>query len=83
MERDYFDTIFSVLFPIITGIMAIFFFGTGLRAILTKRPFLVFNRWMLSMIFVALVPGIVLSLKSFSGDIMGWTLPLLYGVILV
>ena len=83
MERDYFDIIYSVLFPITAGIMAIFFFGIGIRAILTKRPFLVSNRWMLSLIFVALVPGIVLSLKSFSGEIMGWTTTLLYGVILV
>ena len=83
MERDYFDIIYSVLFPIMFGIMAIFFFGIGIRAILTKRPFLVSNRWMLSLIFVALVPGIVLSLKSFSGEIMGWTTTLLYGVILV
>ncbi len=83
MERDYFDIIYSVLFPITAGMMAIFFFGIGIRAILTKRPFLVSNRWMLSLIFVALVPGIVLSLKSFSGEIMGWTTTLLYGVILV
>lgn len=71
MERDYFDIIYSVLFPIMFGIMAIFFFGIGIRAILMKRPFLVSNRWMLSLIFVALVPGSVLSLKSFSGEIMG------------
>ena len=83
MERDYFDIIYSVLFPMTAGLMAIFFFGIGIRAILTKRPFLVSNRWMLSLIFVALVPGIVLSLKSFSGEIMGWTTTLLYGVILV
>ena len=65
------------------GIMAIFFLGIGLRAILTKRPFLVSNRWMLSMMFVVLVPGIVLSLKSFSGEIMDWTTILLPGLVLV
>ena len=48
MEFDYFDTIYSVLFPIVFGVMAIFFLGIGLRAILTKRPFLVSNRWLLS-----------------------------------
>ena len=83
MELDYFDTIYSVLFPIMFGIMAIFFLGIGLRAILTKRPFLVSNRWLLSMMFVVLVPCIVLSLTSLSSDIMHWISPLLYGVILV
>ena len=83
MELDYFDTIYSVLFPIMFGIMAIFFLGIGLRAILTKRPFLVSNRWLLSMMFVVLVPCIVLSLTSLSSDIMDWISPLLYGVILL
>ncbi len=83
METAYFDTIYSVLFPIMFGIMAIFFFGLGIRAILTKRPFLVSNRWLLSFMFVILVPSIVLSLKSFSGEIMGWMTILLPGVVLV
>ena len=30
MELDYFDTIYSVLFPIMFGIMAIFFLELGL-----------------------------------------------------
>ena len=83
MELDYFDTIYSVLFPIVFGIMALFFLGIGLRAILTKRPFLVSNRWLLSMMFVVLVPSIVLSLKSFSGEIMDWMTILLPGVVLL
>ena len=83
MERDYFDIIYSVLFPITAGIMAIFFFGIGIRAILTKRPFLFSNRWLLSFMFAILVPSIVLSLKSFSGEIMEWMTILLPGVVLV
>ena len=63
--------------------MAIFFFGIGIWAILTKRPFLVSNRWLLSFMFVILVSSIVLSLKSFSGEIMDWTTILLPGVVLV
>ena len=59
MELDYFDTIYSVLFPIMFGIMAIFFLGIGLRAILMKRPFLVSNRWMLLMMFVIFIPMIL------------------------
>ena len=83
MERDYFDLIYSVLFPITAGIMAIFFFGIGIRAILTKRPFLVSNRWFLLMMFLVLVPGIVFSMKTFSGEILGWTNALLLGVVLL
>ena len=83
MERDYFDIIYSVIFPITFGIMAIFFLGIGIRAILTKRPFLVSNRWLLSMFVVVLVPSIVLSLKSFPGEIMNWTSSLLLVVVLV
>ena len=83
MERDYFDIIYSVLLPIGAGIMAILFLGTGLRAILTKRPFLVSNRWFLLMIFLVLAPSIVFSLKTFSGEILGWTNALLLGAVLL
>ena len=83
MEFDYFDTIYSVLFPIVFGVMAIFFLGIGLRAILTKRPFLVSNRWLLSMMFVLLVPGIIVSFRSLSDNIMNWVHPLLFGAILL
>ena len=83
MESHYFDIIYSVLFPIVFGIMALFFLGIGLRAILTKRPFLISNRWLLAMMFVVLVPAIVSSLRSLSGEIMGWITTLLPGVILL
>ena len=83
MERDYFDMIYSVLFPMVFGFIAIFFFGIGIRAILTKRPFLISNRWLLAMMFVVLVPAIVSSFRSFSGEIMGWMTTLLPGVILL
>ena len=79
MERDYFDIMFSIG----SGIMAILFLGTGLRAILTKRPFLVSNRWFLLMIFLVLAPSIVFSLKTFSGEILGWTNALLLGAVLL
>ena len=83
MERDYLDMIDSVLFPIVYGIMAIFFFGTGIRAILTKRPFLVSNRWLLSMMFVVFIPMIFRFAQRPLDGIMGWTNPILFGTILV
>ena len=83
MERDYFDIIYSVLFPTIYGIMGIFFFGLGIRAILTKRPFLVSNRWKLLMMFAVFIPIIFrIVLRPLDG-IMGWTNPILFGIILV
>ena len=65
------------------GIMAIFFLGIGLRAILTKRPFLISNRWMLSLIFVLLVPGILFTSRALSGNIAGWVTPLFHVIILL
>ena len=83
MEHDYFDMIYSVLFPMVFGFIAIFFFGIGIRAILSKRPFLVSNRWMLSVMFVVFIPIIFqFTLQPLDG-IMGWTHPILFGMILV
>ncbi|MDE0297867.1 MAG: hypothetical protein OXN17_04490 [Candidatus Poribacteria bacterium] len=83
MERDYFDMIYSDLFPIVYGIMALFFFWTGIRAILTKRPFLVSNRWLLSVMFVVFVPMIVRFVQRPLDGVMGWTNPILFGTILL
>ena len=83
MEFDYFDTIYSVLFPIVFGVMAIFFLGIGLRAILTKRPFLVSNRWMLLMMFVIFIPMILRIFVRPPGDLTGWVHPILFSVLLV
>ena len=83
MERDYFDIIYSVLFPTIYGIMGIFFFAIGIRAILTKRPFLVSNRWKLLMMFAVFIPIIFRFVLRPLDGIMGWTNPILFGIILV
>ena len=83
METDYFDTIYSVLFPTIYGIMGIFFFAIGIRAILTKRPFLVSNRWKLLMMFAVFIPIIFRFVLRPLDGIMGWTNPILFGIILV
>ena len=52
MVFDYFTT----LFPILTGVFGIFFLVIGLKGLLTKRPFLISNRWPLVMMFVFFVP---------------------------
>ena len=79
MGFDYFTT----LFPILTGIIGIFFLITGLKGLLTKRPFLISNVWMLVMMFVIFVPMGLSSVMILDGDPMSWVVPLLYSLVLV
>ncbi|MDE0042991.1 MAG: hypothetical protein OXT74_13210 [Candidatus Poribacteria bacterium] len=79
MGFDYFTT----LFPILTGIVGIFFLITGLKGLLTKRPFLISNVWMLVMMFVIFVPMGLSSVMILDGDPMSWVVPLLYSLVLV
>lgn len=79
-----------MLFPsslsIASGIAAIFFLTVGLRGILTKRPFLISQRWLLLIVFVACIPtSILCSLARFPGgsNLMSWLAPLLFGFILL
>ena len=79
-----------MLFPsslsIASGIAAIFFLTVGLRGILTKRPFLISQRWLLLIVFVACIPTTILcSLARFPGgyNFMSWLTPLLFGFILL
>ena len=65
------------MFPILLGLMAIYFLAIGLRAVLTKRPFLISNKW-LSIWYVVLIPTILLnfslSLPS-SFNPINWVIP--------
>ena len=83
MESDYFDIIYSVLLPIMFGFMALFFLGIGLKAILTKRPFLVSNRWKLLMMFVVFIPMILQNFLRPPDDLTRWLPPILIGTALV
>ena len=89
MKLEFYDMVFSILFPILFGIMAIFFLAIGLRGILTKRPFLVSNRWWLSIMSVVFIPIILQPfLFSFprnfnSINFINWLNPLLFGFILL
>ena len=77
--------LFSIMFPIMFGMMAAFFLVIGLRGILTKKPFLLSNRWLLFLMFVAFVPNIILPLYfSFPDmDMMQWLPPIMFAVVLV
>ena len=86
MNLDFYEMIFSIAFPIPFGLMAMFCLSIGLRAVLTKRPFLVSNRWWLSIMFVVFIPTILLNISiSLPGnfDVINWVSPLLLVVVLL
>ncbi len=82
MPLDFYD----LMFPILLGLMAIYFLTIGLRAVLTKRPFLISNRWWLSIMFVVFIPIILFSISlSIPGgfNAMNWVIPLMLGLLLL
>ena len=86
MDSDFYVTIFSIMVPIWFGIFALFFFVIGLRGILTKRPFLISNRWLLSVMFIALGPTILIPVFLQGSDypfIIKWLNPMMFTVLLV
>ena len=86
MNSDFYIPIFSILVPIWFGIFALFFIVIGLRGILTKRPFLISNRWLLSVMFIGLVPAILILVFLQGSDspfIMRWLNPMIFTVLLV
>ncbi len=86
MDSDFYVTIFSIMVPIWFGIFALFFFVIGLRGIVTKRPFLISNRWLLSVMFTGLVPAILIPVflpGSDSPFIIKWLNPMIFTLLLV
>ena len=78
--------IYDLMFPIMFGIMAIFFLAVGLRGVLIKRPFLVSNRWWLSILFIVFVPIILLSFSLpllSSSNSINWVIPLILVLLLL
>ena len=86
MDSDFYITLFSIAVPIWFGIFALFFFVIGLRGIVTKRPFLVSNRWLLSVMFISLVPAILIPLVLPGSDLpfmIKWLNPMIFTLLLV
>ena len=78
--------LYDVVFPIAFGIAAIFFLVIGLRGILTKRPFVISQRWFLSIMFAVFIPTILQSLllRLPNGfNLINWLNPLIFGFILL
>jgi len=89
LELNFYIKLFSIMFPITLGITAIFSFYIGLRGILTKKPFMISNRWFLATILVVSIPLplILLPLLSASGSssdihFMKWLIAILCGLVL-
>ncbi|MCY4403552.1 MAG: hypothetical protein OXD54_13340 [Candidatus Poribacteria bacterium] len=86
MDNDFdIITMYMIVLPIIFGVMAAFFLIIGMRGIITKRPFLVSNKWLLWMMSIVFVPLICQPLFFYPPDIglLGWLNPALYIVVLV
>ncbi len=91
MELIPYIKLFSIMFPITLGITAIFSFFIGLRGMLTKRPFMISNRWFFAKILVVFIPLplILLPLLSASDSgsdsihFMKWLIAILCGMVLL
>ena len=84
MDIDF--RIFSIMF----GFLAAFFLIIGLRGILTRKPFLLSNRWLLVLMFATFIPVILFpfyfalpDMDLTEMDLMEWLNPALFTVILV
>ena len=86
MKSDLYNMLFPISLSVAYEIAAIFFLTVGLRGILTKRPFLILQKWLSSIMFVICAPTAVLcSLVQFPGgsNLMSWLSPLVFGSILL
>ena len=78
-----------IIIPLALGLIAIFYLTVGMRGILTKRPFMISNRWFLATILAVLIPSILLTvLPLFRGDPapinwLHWLNALVFGSILL
>lgn len=88
MDTDF--RIFSIMFPIMFGLLAAFFLVIGLRGILTGKPFLLSNKWLLVLMFVTFIPVILFpfyfalpDLDLTEMDLMEWLNPAIFTVVLV
>ena len=47
-----------ILFPILFGIIGLFYFAIGIKGVIQKKPFLMPYRWMVGMIFLCFFPSL-------------------------
>ena len=80
---DFSFYMFSIMLPIMFGVMAAFFLILGLRGILTRIPFLLSNRWLLLVMFIAFVPNIIMPFFFTNMGLMAWLSAAMFTVALV
>lgn len=82
---DFSIQMFSIMLPIMFGVMAAFFLILGLRGIITRTPYLLSNRWLLLVMFIAFVPSIIMPFffTIYDMDLMDWLNPAIFTVVLV
>ncbi len=81
---DFNFQMFSIMLPIMFGVMAAFFLILGLRGILTRIPFLLSNRWLLLVMLVGFVPCIIMPFFfRYDMGLMDWLNPAIFSVVLV
>ena len=82
---DFSLHMFTIVLPIMFGVMAAFFLILGLRGILTKTPYLLSNRWLLLVMCVAFLPNIIVPLFFEITDmaLWNWLNPAIFTVVLV
>ncbi len=85
MNIDPFLQIIKIVYPIIFGIMSTFFLVIAFKGIITRRPFLLSNRWLLYLMFVVFIPTILLFLflPINSSFLLKWFNPAVFTVVLV
>jgi hypothetical protein len=80
----------TVLFPLLFGVMALFFLAVGLRGIVFRKPFVISSRWFLVLVLLGFAPSLLMAmpLSGRSHDsgpltILHWLIPLLLLVVII
>ena len=80
----------TVLFPLLFGVMALFFLAVGLRGIVFRKPFVISSRWFLALVLLGFSPSLLLAMPLFgpshsSGQlaIIQWLTPAMLLVVAV
>ncbi len=80
----------TALFPLLFGVMALFFLAIGLRGIVSKKPFVISSRWFLILVLLGFSPSILMTIP-FSGQsdgsgqlaVVQWLIPIILLVVLI
>lgn len=84
------DILITVVFPLLFGLMSLFFFILGLRGIVTRKPFVLSSRWLFALTLLGFAPSILHPLlssaprpESASHTLLTWLPPAMFIVLAV